>query len=119
MPGEISLDEAAHEGGTFAIDVSFTDELGADVIPKAGLNWSLVKEDGVTIVNNREEVVITSPAATVTIVLSGVDLALDSGKLVSWRYLVVEGTYDSSLGSNLPLKDHVKFPIVNIAKVPL
>ena len=119
MPSTIPLEEAAHERGTYAITVNFTDETGASVTPNAGLNWSLVKEDMATIVNSREEIEITTPSTSEIIVLSGADLALDAGHTMQWRYVVIEGTYNSTLGNNLPLKDHVKFPIVDIAKVPL
>lgn len=118
MPTEFSVSQAAVENGTFAITVSFTDEDGNAVVPNSPLTWSLTKSDRQTIVNNREDIQITTPATSVTIVLSGADLAKDTGKLVSWRYLVIEGTYNSTLGNDLPLKDHLRFPIVDIAKVP-
>lgn len=118
MPTEFEISQAAVENGTFAITVSFTDEDGNAVVPNSPLTWSLTKSDRVTIVNSREDVQITPPATTVTILLTGDDLAKDAGQLVSWRYLVIEGTYNSTLGNDLPLKDHLRFPIVDIAKVP-
>lgn len=117
MPTEFTIPQAAPEKGTFALGVSFTDENSDPVTPKAGLKWSLVKDDRTTIVNEREDVVVASPASTITIVLSGDDLAKEAGQLVTWRYLVVEGTYDGDLGSDLPIHDHLRFPIQDIAKV--
>ena len=117
MPTVFSADQAANESGTYAITVSFTDEDGAAVVPNSPLTWSLTKADRVTIVNSRVNVSIT-PASSITIVLTGDDLAKDAGQLISWRYLVIEGTYNSTLGNDLPLKDHLRFPIVDIAKVP-
>lgn len=117
MPTNFTVDQAAVEEGTFAVTVSFTDEDGDPVAPNTGLTWSLTKSDRQTIVNAREDVGIT-PNTSVTIVLTGDDLVKDAGELVTWRYLVIEGTYNSTLGSNLPLKDHLRFPIVDIAKVP-
>ena len=119
MPTRFALSEAAIEQGTYSIDVSFTDEAGEPVTPNAGLKWSLVKSDRATIVNAREDVDIAVPASTVTVILSGADLTGDTGRVITWRYLVIEGTYDGSLGTDLPIKDHVQFPIVDVAKVPL
>jgi hypothetical protein len=109
--------QVASEGGTFPITINFLDEDGVAVVPNAA-SWSLTREDRVTIVNGREEEVIT-PASEVIIVLQGDDLASLNEKPLEWRYLVIEGTYNSTLGTDLPLKDHLKFPVVNIAKVPL
>lgn len=117
MPTNFSISQAVNERGTFVVDVSFTDDDGNPVVPNAGLVWSLTKADRATIVNDREDEPIT-PAATVTIVLSGLDLALDAGKHIQYRYLVIEGTYDGALGSDLPIVDHLRFPISDIAKVP-
>jgi hypothetical protein len=117
MPTKFSVSQAAVENGTFIVTVSFTDEDGNSVVPNS-LMWSLVAADRVTVINSRSDVVINPPAASVDIVLTGPDLVKDAGKLVSWRFLVIEGTYDGALGSNLPIVDHLHFPIVGIAKVP-
>jgi hypothetical protein len=117
VPTEFTVEQGAAEKGTFAVTVSFTDEDGNAITPNSGLKWSLVKDDRITIVNNRENVAI-SPGTSITIVLSGDDLVKDPGELVTWRYLVTEGTYNGTLGSDLPINDHLRFPIVDIAKVP-
>lgn len=113
----IALTTAAVEQSTFAITASFADDLGVPVVPNAGLTWSLYKKvAGVeTVVNSRLNVAITS-AVSVTIVLSGADLALVVGEPKS-RWLLLQGTYNSSLGTNLPLKEHVSFGIVNLVGV--
>lgn len=109
------MSEQAIEGATFAIDITFSDEDGAAVIPKAGLKWSLTDLFG-NVVNNRADITIEGPASTVTIVLSGADLALpDPDDNV--RVLTIEGTYDGALGTDLPLVDEARFTIVNLRGV--
>lgn len=111
----ILLETPAIEQSTYAIDVSFTDENGVPLTPNSGLTWSLVDTLGV-IVNSRQDVAIAA-ASTITVVLSGNDLALSSTLLSTWRKLLVEGTYNSSLGSNLPLRQEVTFNIEPLAGV--
>lgn len=117
MPTEFTLSQAAVERSTFAVTVAFTDENGDPVTPTS-LTWSLVKENRATIVNSRSNVTVNTPGTSAVIVLSGADLALDDGKGLTWLYLVIEGLYNSTLGNDLPLKDHLKFPVVDVAKVP-
>lgn len=117
MPTEFTTSQAAVERSTYVVTVSFTDEDGNAVTPNAGLKWSLVQEDKRTAVNSRSDVALT-PGTSVDIVLEGADLVVDAEKDYTWRYLVVEGTYDGAIGSNKPIKDHLKFPVQNIAKVP-
>ena len=114
MPTDISTQ--AVERSTYVVTASFTDENGDAVVPN-NLTWSLVDQDKATIVNSREDIVLI-PASSVTVVLSGADLAILHGKSVETRYFVVEGDYDSSLGSDLPINDEMEFQVVNIAKVP-
>jgi hypothetical protein len=109
----------AREGSTFGIKVDFVEETsdgepGSPITPNPGLTWSLRKPD-TTIVNGRENVPLT-PAPSVTIVLSGDDLKLPGGYPVT-RFLTINGTYDSTLGSNLPLRDEVSFQIENLVGV--
>ena len=112
MPTTLAIQ--AVEQSTFAIIASFTDETGAPVVPNAGLTWTLMKKDG-TIVNSRSNVAITS-ASTVTIVLHGADLALTLGESKT-RKLLLKGTFTSSLGSNLEIKEQVTFSIVDLVGV--
>lgn len=91
-------------GGTGVITASFTDEDDVAVIPNT-LTYSLVKYG--SIVNSREDVPIT-PATSVNIVLSCLDLVAGTTKII------IEGTYDSSLGSNLPIKKWDCFEVLAI-----
>lgn len=101
----------AKESGTFAIVVSFTDENGDTLIP-ATLFWDLVDPDD-EIINDREDVEIESPAASVTIVLSGDDLPSTENNDGTYDhlFLVVHGTFTSDLGVGLPFQDQVRFSI--------
>lgn len=102
----------AIEKSTYVITVSFTDENGAAVTPDAGLNWSLTDMNG-NYINSRQDVVI-SPATSVNVVLSGDDLKLTGAKDSGRRVLTVQGTYDSTLGSDLPLKGETQFDITDL-----
>lgn len=112
-----TLTTQAVERSTFAITASFTDETGAAVVPNSGLTWSLLKKvDGVeTVVNSRNAVAITS-AASVTIVLHGDDLALVAGEPKT-RWVLVQGTYTSTLGIDLEIKEQVRFTIADLVGV--
>lgn len=104
----------ANEKGTLIISCAFTDEDGDSVIPTS-IVWSLVDKYG-TIINSREQVSVSVPAASIDIVLSGLDLTFrtnDSGQYID-RYIVVEAIYDSSAGTDLPLKDQGYFQIENL-----
>lgn len=102
----------ATEESTFVVTVSFSETTGAAVAPKL-TQWTLKDEDG-AIVNSREAVNIDVPGTTVTIVLTGDDLALpDTTKPT--RYLLIEAVYDSVLyGNDLNLREEGKFPISNL-----
>lgn len=103
------LTDKAQEQGTYPVQVAFYDENGDNVAPNAGLTWTLLDRAGGT-VNNRGTVSIAS-AGTVTIVLTGADLDLSDGYE---RYLLVQGTYTSSLGTALPLKEQARFHIEDL-----
>jgi hypothetical protein len=112
----LHLDELAREQATYVVDVSFTDEAGAPVTPTAAA-WTLTDDRGI-VVNGRDAVAITGLAATVSVLLSGDDLALDSVLYNGVRReLLVEYTYDSDLGSGLPGKDALTFDIQPLAGV--
>ena len=105
----ITLTARANERSTYIVDVSFWDENDVAVVPNAGLSWTLTDENG-TVINGRDATAI-SPATTVSIVLSGLDLAIGDGLYGTQRHLLVEGTYNSSLGNNLPIKEEIVFRI--------
>ncbi len=110
----ILTSDKAVEKSTFIITASFTDENGDAVIPNS-IKWTLSDSSG-DIMNSREDIEILTPAATVTIVLSGLDLAIIDTDLN--RFLAIEAEYDSALGSDLPLNEELQFkirPLVNIS----
>jgi hypothetical protein len=111
----VLLSTLAVEKSTYPITISFFDEDGAAVVPNAStITWSLFDSGG-NVINERTNVPAVS-AASITIVLSGNDLAL--GSYGSLRVLKVECLYNSDLGSNLPLKDSVSFRIEDLVGVP-
>jgi hypothetical protein len=113
------LTEPAIEQSTYAVIAAFTDDAGTALVPNTGtLMWTLLKKvDGVaTVVNSKLNVAITS-AASVTVVLSGDDLALVVGQSKS-RWVLFEGEYNSALGSNLPFKHECVFQILDLVGVP-
>jgi hypothetical protein len=109
------LTTLAPEEGTYVITRTFRDEAGTAVTPNAGLNWTLTDTAG-NVVNSRSAVAIT-PASSVNIVLSGDDLALSSTYAGRRRVLIIEGTYNSTFGNNLPLKLECRFDIQDFVKV--
>jgi hypothetical protein len=118
MPSEIRIDgEYAVEKSTYVITCAFTDEENDPVVPSTG-TWTLTDESG-NVINNREDEVISGLAASVDIVLSGDDLAVSSGfaGISESRIFTFEGTYNSSLGVGLPLRDQLKFPVYNLGAI--
>ena len=114
----IRLDERAKELSTYVIVVSFTDEEGDPVVPNTIL-WSLIDRIG-NIINERDEEEILTPAAEVSIVLSGDDLQIlahEQLKSAVVRKLVVQAEYDSTLGADLPIKEVAQFTITNFPLV--
>lgn len=124
------LETDANEQSTFVVVAPFKDEDGNAVAPNSGLTWSLFRLDG-TVVNSRTNVSIT-PGASVAIVLSDADLAIFEDDPVEEVYihgvgmttmqygvrvLSVSGTYNSSAGNNLPIRDQVLFRVVNLIGV--
>lgn len=96
----------AVEGSTYVVTLTFTDETESAVVPDT-LEWSLYDKDG-AVVNGRDGVTVT-PALETKIVLSGADLRSVGGVGATQLMLVVAGTYSSSLGAGLPLRDAVTF----------
>ena len=109
------LETKAVEESTYAITAAFLDSDGNAVVPNA-LTWSLSDKDG-TIINSREDVAIGTPASSVTVVLSGDDLALsDPDNPV--RIFIIQGDYDDpTLGAGLPIQDEARFEIENLTIV--
>lgn len=106
MPRE-KLTARADEKSTYVITLSVTDAEGTPVTPNAA-SWSLTTTAG-SVINSRSAVALT-PAASMTIVLSGLDLAMQTGELgVVERLVTLQATYSSTEGSNLPYNAEYSF----------
>lgn len=110
-----TLTTNANEQSTYVITYTFKDETGATITPNSGLTWTLTDTKG-NVVNSRSGVGITA-ASTVNIVLSGADLSVSSAYATKTRKLLITGTYNSSLGNNLPYKDEITFTVNDFAGV--
>ena len=106
----------ALEEGTYGVQCQFKDENDNAVTPQT-MTWTLSDLDG-TIVNSREDEVVANPGSIQTITLSGDDLSLLSTSDCGWRRLLVQITFNSNLGSGLPLNDSAEFQIDKLIKVP-
>lgn len=108
MPTTIEL--KAVRRSTFALTFAFDD-------PPTTLFWILTDLTG-NVINNRGNEEITTPTATVTITLEGPDLDFYGSDEMNaaqvGRRLIVHGTYDSSLGSDLDLVEFAEFSIINV-----
>lgn len=98
------------EQSTKKVTMAFEDEDDASVVPDS-ITWSLYNEHG-KIINLREDVNIVTPAASVDIAVYGNDLIYAEG---TKRRLVVKATYDSDLGSDLPLTGIAEWDLVKLA----
>jgi len=99
------------ERGHIGFALTFTDETGEYVIPDE-LGWKLTDEAG-TVISSAPDV---TPATSVTVVLSGVDLALTTASMPQ-RKLLVEWTFSSDLGDYIPAKHEIVFTIDDMAAV--
>ena len=107
------------EESSGSIVVEFEDRDGDDVIPTS-IKWTLTTTDGVTIINEREQVAVVIPAASIEILLSGDDLALLTAEVSDRtvaRKLTIEAVYDSDLGDDLPLNSEKSFSVRNLAYI--
>lgn len=107
------LSTRATEGSTYVVTASFTDEDGNAETPTA-ITWTLTDDDG-NVVNEREDVPVETPAASVEIVLSGDDLDA-GGREAAELIMTVNATYDSDLGSDLPLVDQCRIVVVGLER---
>lgn len=106
-----TLTTRATDESTFVITAAFADEDGVAVVPNSA-SWTLTNDRG-GVINGRTAISAT-PASSIEIVLSGDDLSYTDG---AYRILTIQATYDSTLGSNLPLNDQVIFAIDNLVIV--
>ena len=114
MPIQFATKKAA-EKGTYVVEIKFYDEDGNLVAPNEAY-YTLTDKSGTDIVVRTE---ILSPTNTEDILLSGTDLAFQSGETDSEtaRVLTVEATYNSSLGNDLPLNAEFEFDILNLLNI--
>jgi len=108
------LQPATFESSSYPVRVDVTDELGVAATPISA-TWSLYDGAG-AVVNSRENVAVSGLAATFYIAISGDDLAVTGEtRLDKTRILVVEGTYQSSIGAGqLPFRHAAKFCIEDL-----
>lgn len=101
------------EKGTAKVTVGmFTDEDGRAVVPNT-VAWTLTDRDG-NVVNSRSAVSLT-PAASISFLLSGDDLAITSSD--RQRAITIATTYDSTLGTGLTARAQAFFTIEDFAAV--
>ena len=98
------------ERSTAALVASFRDEAGELITPTA-INWTVTDGDG-NVINSREEQDV-APDNSVTIVLTGDDLAVSPGD-DGRRQVIVRATYDGSLGDDLPIVGVLEFTVRNV-----
>src|SRR5262245_37926151 len=107
------LSKKAKEQGTFIIRYGFLDENEEPAAPSA-MAYSLLRDNG-EVVNELEDVEL-EVGSTITIVLSGDDLARFAGDHGA-RFLHLSGTYDSTLEANLPYRDEVSVEVEDLVGV--
>jgi len=107
-----SLSNAIEES-TYVVTVDFTNEDG-DALEVKSVTWTLTDVSG-NVINSRENEEAT-PGSSVNIVLSGDDLAIIPD-VSNKRILTVDAVYDSSYGTDLPLKGRAEFTIEDLTAV--
>ena len=112
----VTLTKHAKEKSTYVITASFTDEEGDSVVPVT-IEWTLSTAKG-TVVNSLSDVVVAVPASETEILLSGDDLQILSDEVnQAVRLFTVNATYDSALGTDLPLRGSIRFIVDNLRMV--
>ncbi len=107
----------AKEQSTYTIYASLLDSDGSALTPNNDIKWSLVDDEN-NVINSRENVAYGSASSSLTITLTGNDLVIQGrSKYPEKRYLVIECTYDSDLGTGLKFKHQVEFLVDNLHKV--
>ena len=111
-PNIYHIPQKVIEKSTLAITLStFVDELNVATVRKT-LTWGLFDPNG-NVINSHgaESLTVTDP---VSILLKGDDLALGEATTNNKRYVLIQGTYDSDLGTDNPLIVQVDFEIQNV-----
>ena len=106
MPTTIT-DIELEEGSTGKVTAVFTDEDGDPATPKT-LFKTITDLTGNEILARAE--ISSGLASTMNIAISGTNIPVPADSL-GYIVLLLEGTYDSSLGSDLPLNDECRIPV--------
>jgi hypothetical protein len=101
----------AIEQSTYVVTVDFTDENGDPVVPNS-IAWTLSTEEGA--IQNGQADVVVAPAASIEIVLSGDDLEIGDA-IATNLVLTVDASYDSTLGTDLPLVGQCCVEVIGLA----
>jgi hypothetical protein len=113
----VQLSVSVNESSTIVVTAAFRDEEGTAITPNS-ITYTLMDSGG-TVVNEKEDEVV-APAESIDMVFYGDDLKLsDAGNLSSdpVRRVLVETTYDSTYGVDLPSKAECQFSIVDLLGV--
>ena len=101
---------------TIGFTATFKDMAGDLVVPD-WIKWTLTDKNK-TVINSRTDVSIIPPASSVDIVLSGLDLALQTGETnLGERVLTIKAQYDSTEGTDLPLNGEIYFIIDDLLNI--
>jgi hypothetical protein len=113
----IILSGKAVEKSSVGIKFTFTKEDGTSPVIDS-MTWTLTDMAG-TVINERNAIVVTSPTAEQTIILSGNDLALtNQTNEYEWRVLTVEAMYTPvSGGSSIPIRESARFVVTNLVAI--
>ena len=112
----VKLTTEAVEESTYVVTLAFADKAGAAVTPDSA-TWTLTDGAG-TVINSRSGVTIAPLAASVDVVLSGLDLAMQPLETsYGNRLFTVQAVYSSTEGASLPLKEEYQFMIRGLAVV--
>jgi hypothetical protein len=107
----VKLTTEAVEESTYVITLAFANKAGAAVTPDSA-TWTLTDGAG-TVINSRSGVTIAPLAASVDVVLSGLDLAMQAGE-TGYAAAPVDGAggvQQHGRGKSLPLNEEYQFQI--------
>lgn len=96
----------ATDENVYTVKCAFEDENGLPTVPDS-IAWTLTNDQG-AVINGRQAVSVPVPAASIDIVLAGLDLDYADGPA---RIVLIEAIYDSSLKDDLPIRESVRFLI--------
>ena len=112
MPTNLTV--RPREGGLLHIVATFTDEDGVASVPSE-IGYTVTDSAGLEIIQRTE---VASPASSVTITLSGDDLAKQDADDDLRRACLVDWTYTSDYGTDLHDQDEVRFSLADLWSVP-